>query len=298
MSTPTLVSRYPRPLRAMHESFQSQQQGTQPLPPVSSYSSSSSTTASSSVPIRSTQKHSHATDPPQNHSPAQRDSFTEEVAGLSLSPPSSPLLPMSVLTPPRRANSLTSLLDTTSQQYQFETQVDMDCDVEHHHRRSNSLSNAESIKKLHGYVNKSEDQHSRRSIEGLNQEVSSFFEGMPEIYTSPHPDGHIAPVQDSPSTRATLGLSVTPQDVPLSPSRLYSSPSSSDRSCHFSPRQAFAHAPPATAERCKIVQEGLSLSTDFVPIPPDQTKANIVFNGSVFAPPLLPSHGLKPMTII
>lgn len=136
MSTPTLVSRYPRPLRAMHESFQSQQQqqGTQP-----SSHSSSSTTASSSVPIRSTQKHSHATDPPQTHSPATQrgtpfsfiiihystslsphslDFFTEEVAGLSLSPPSSPLLPMSGPTPPRRANSLTSLLDTTSQQYQ------------------------------------------------------------------------------------------------------------------------------------------------------------------------------------
>ena len=70
MSTPTLFSRYPRPLRATHESFQSQQ--APPPPPVSSYSSSSSTTASSSVPIRSTQKHSHATDPPQNYSPAPK----------------------------------------------------------------------------------------------------------------------------------------------------------------------------------------------------------------------------------
>ena len=40
------------------------------------------------------------------------------------------------------------------------------------------------------------------------------------------------------------------------------------------------------------------LSVDFIPPGPDKTKANIVFQGTVFAPPFLPSApSLKPVSI-
>lgn len=97
------------------------------------------------------------------------------------------------------------------------------------HKRSNSCSSDDRLK-----VSKPVAQsalvapaaHTRKSVEGLNQEVSSALAGNPILLVeSVHPDGHVAPVQDllgsasvgtqtPPSLGSGCGLAQTPSQSP------------------------------------------------------------------------------------
>lgn len=238
------------------------------------------------------------------------------------------------------------------------------------HKRSNSCSSADKLKKPQFSSHLKNGLHTQTSIEGLNQEVSSVLEGK-SFEAHFHPDGHIAPVRDllgrlsvgtqtpphisTHSSPSSQSPNPTPTPSPSQPAQspsqpptqsphptltpassqtlthstsprlfLTSSPSQPPQTdpevhagyslAHYStaeslappenliilhpssPKPSFAREPPDGAERCIIRQEAKQYSDDFIPRGPDRSKANIVFQGTAFAP-LLPPTSLKQVPI-
>lgn len=295
MSTPTQKSRYPRPLKATLAFQQS--------PSIKSQIDSPSLRSDAQERSRVSSSPERLTQLPTTLQTGNKD-YSDHNNFLSSR--------SSTISGHRRSSSLGSLDDVASNGSEE--------NWEYSHKRSNSCSSADKIKVQHQYKDDQQEVHSRCSIEGLNQEVSSVLEGKSLTYMFSHPDGHIAPVYELLGDRSHItvttpvsvhsspSISLPPSPFCISDNEFVSSSSNSllrdspivtdsySNSHQFSPKPAFAHEPPDGAERCTITQDNMYYAENYIPKAPDRSKANIVFQGSVFAP-LLPSHNMKTVAI-